>query len=188
MQPRQISALANPSASKQSRCSSPHICAPANLPSAWPICALAIHCTSHQYRRFAIPVVAIPRPIRALPLPISAYLGNAAASQSFALVAIQCLRFVNLRQANPICAFATLSRSSPLPFSPLQCLCTQCQSFPWRFSAIPPLFDPWRPLLIRRPGHAGQCFAAAKHLRTSRFASWLIGATPCVAFAYPGCS
>lgn len=63
--------------------------------------SIAIHCSEYQFRCKSLL-------ISALPLPISAYQGNSAASQSFALVAIQCPRVAYPRKADPICALANL--------------------------------------------------------------------------------
>ena len=72
-----------------------------------------------------------------MPLPVSAYLGNFAASQSFAHVAIQCPRVAYPSKADPICALANLG----LPILCHSRLCDasaiHCPSIPWRFRRSP---------------------------------------------------
>ena len=94
----------------------PHICAHANRLSDRPICSVASLFPSRQ-------IPAVQR--------------LAAASQSIALVAIQCPRVAYPRKADPICALANLGIADPLPFSPLQCLRHLLPINPWRFRRYP---------------------------------------------------
>lgn len=105
--------------------------------------------SAYLFHRVAISVVAIPccaAPCRCLSI---------LRARSYPM---QCPRVAYPRKADPISALANLGIADPLPFSPLQCL---RHPLPVNSLAIPPLSDPWRPLLIRRPRQAGRCFAAA---------------------------
>ena len=117
----------------------------------------------------------------------------AAASQSFALVAIQCPRVACPRKADPICALANLG----LPILCHSRLCNasaiHCPSIPWRFRRSPILGAHCLSIARAKQGDAlplplcsllCRCHSAP----CISFASRLIGATPCVAFARPSCS
>ena len=172
MQSRLISAFANPSAANQSLCSSPHICAHANRLSDRPICSIASLFPSRQ-------IPAVQR--------------LAAASQSIALVAIQCPRVAYPSNADPISALANLG----LPILCHSRLCNasaiHCTSIPWRFRRYPILSAHCLSVARAKQGDALPLpFCSLLCRRNSApcisFASRLIGATPCVAFAWQSCS
>lgn len=188
-----ISGFANPSAANQSLCSSPHICAHANRLSAWPICAIASLFPSWQFHCHSLLGISVPMQIPANQRPAVAYQCRSSQFRCLSILRARSYPMPSRCLSDPICALANLG---------LQILChsrlcnasaTYCLSIPWRFRRYPILGAHCLSVARAKQGDALPLpFCSLLCRRNSApcisFASRLIGATPCVAFARPSCS